>query len=68
MVSYDPGDSDGNAVLAAVDTGSQQITLKELSRPTVPPDGALLRVQATGVYGADISVFRDATYAAASST
>lgn len=50
-----------HAILAAVDTGDQRIELREFPPPVIPPDGALLRVEAAGMCGADIAAFRAGT-------
>lgn len=48
-----------DGVLAAVDRGDQQIELREFPRPPIPTDGALLRVEAAGMCGADVAAFHD---------
>lgn len=50
-----------DTVLAAVDTGRQEIELREFARPPVPPDAALMRVEAAGMCGADIAAFAQGT-------
>jgi threonine dehydrogenase-like Zn-dependent dehydrogenase len=42
----------GNAI-AAVAVGSKRTELREFAIPDIPPDGGLLRVEATGICGSD---------------
>jgi threonine dehydrogenase-like Zn-dependent dehydrogenase len=46
-----------NAVIAAVQTGPHTLELHEFGRPSVPDDGALLRVEACGLCGTDVAQF-----------
>jgi threonine dehydrogenase-like Zn-dependent dehydrogenase len=47
------------AVTAMVQTGPRAMELRELPRPTVGPDQALIRVEACGICGTDIGMFTD---------
>jgi len=52
--------SDGNRVIAAVQTGPRTLELHEFARPVVANDAALLRVEACGLCGSDIAQFEGA--------
>lgn len=44
-------------VLAATQVGVRQMEVREYDMPDVPPDGALLKVEAAGICGADVPAF-----------
>lgn len=50
------------AVQAAVHMGDQRVEIRSFDRPSIPPDGALLRIDAAGVCGADTSAFLDGSF------
>jgi len=45
-------------VRAAVQTGPRTIEMREFRRPEIGPDAALLRVEANGICGSDIEIYR----------
>jgi threonine dehydrogenase-like Zn-dependent dehydrogenase len=45
-------------VRAAVQTGPRAIEMREFARPKVGPDDGLLRVEANGICGSDIEIYR----------
>ncbi|MFC7404721.1 zinc-dependent alcohol dehydrogenase [Georgenia alba] len=45
-------------VRAAVQTGPRQIEMREFDRPATGPDDGLLRVEANGICGSDVEIFR----------
>jgi threonine dehydrogenase-like Zn-dependent dehydrogenase len=45
-------------VRAAVQVGPRQIEIREFPRPEIGPDDGLLRVEANGICGSDLEVFR----------
>jgi threonine dehydrogenase-like Zn-dependent dehydrogenase len=45
-------------VRAAVQTGPRTIEMREFRRPDIGPDAALLRVEANGICGSDIEIYR----------
>jgi threonine dehydrogenase-like Zn-dependent dehydrogenase len=45
-------------VRAAVQVGPRQIEIREFPRPKIGPDDGLLRVEANGICGSDLEVFR----------
>ena len=45
-------------VRAAVQTGPRQIEMREFPRPTLGPDDGLLRVEANGICGSDVEIYR----------
>ncbi|WP_129668188.1 zinc-dependent alcohol dehydrogenase [Phytoactinopolyspora endophytica] len=45
-------------VRAAVQTGPRQIEMREFPRPAVGPDDGLLRVEANGICGSDVEIYR----------
>lgn len=46
------------AIRAAVQTGPRQIEIREFPRPRIGPDDGLLRVEANGICGSDIEIYR----------
>ncbi|XRQ10504.1 zinc-dependent alcohol dehydrogenase [Actinomadura welshii] len=48
----------GETVRAAVQTGPRTIEVREFPRPAIGPDSGLLRVEANGVCGSDVEIFR----------
>jgi alcohol dehydrogenase len=47
----------GSSVRGATLVGREQIEIREYPRPAIPPDGALLAVEAGGVCGTDVKYF-----------
>ncbi|GAA3214760.1 zinc-binding dehydrogenase [Microbacterium terregens] len=45
-------------VRAAVQTGPRQIEMREFARPKIGPDDGLLRVEANGICGSDVEIYR----------
>lgn len=45
-------------VRAAVQTGPRQIEMREFTRPKIGPDDGLLRVEANGICGSDVEIYR----------
>ncbi|WP_136709768.1 zinc-binding dehydrogenase [Agromyces sp. H66] len=45
-------------VRAAVQTGPRQIEMREFPRPVIGPDDGLLRVEANGICGSDVEIYR----------
>ncbi|NYE19356.1 zinc-dependent alcohol dehydrogenase [Microbacterium immunditiarum] len=45
-------------VRAAVQTGPRKIEMREFPRPQVGPDDGLLRVEANGICGSDVEIYR----------
>jgi threonine dehydrogenase-like Zn-dependent dehydrogenase len=45
-------------VRAAVQTGPRKIEMREFPRPQIGPDDGLLRVEANGICGSDVEIFR----------
>lgn len=45
-------------VRAAVQTGPRKIEMREFPRPAVGPDDGLLRVEANGICGSDVEIYR----------
>ncbi|MGP4025915.1 zinc-dependent alcohol dehydrogenase [Actinomadura sp. 3N407] len=48
----------GEPVRAAVQTGPRKIEMREFPRPEIGPDDGLLRVEANGVCGSDVEIYR----------
>lgn len=45
-------------VVAAVRTGASETELREFPMPTIPADGALLKVEAAGICGTDVKMYK----------
>lgn len=45
-------------VRAAVQTGPRSIEMREFARPQIGPDDGLLRVEANGICGSDVEIYR----------
>ncbi len=45
-------------VRAAVQTGPRQIEMREFPRPVIGPDDGLMRVEANGICGSDVEIYR----------
>ncbi|WP_199432654.1 zinc-dependent alcohol dehydrogenase [Qaidamihabitans albus] len=48
----------GETVRAAVQVGPRRIEIREFPRPKIGPDDGLLRVEANGICGSDVEVFK----------
>lgn len=48
----------GETVRAAVQTGPRTMEVREFPRPTIGPDDGLLRVEANGICGSDVEIYR----------
>lgn len=46
------------SVRAAVQTGPRQIEMREFPRPQIGPDDGLMRVEANGICGSDVEIYR----------
>ncbi|MGO1184245.1 MAG: zinc-dependent alcohol dehydrogenase [Micrococcaceae bacterium] len=48
----------GETVRASVQTGPRTMEVREFPRPTIGPDDGLLRVEANGICGSDVEIYR----------